>query len=54
VCADDIITGSRQEEVGSPVDVSTKVDEVKKDGRKPIPLSVKRQDDPRFVALRPD
>ena len=50
----DIITKAGQGEVSSPAELSTKVDEAKKNGRKSILLLVKRQDDRRFVTLRPD
>jgi serine protease Do len=50
----DIIMEAAQEEVRNPQDVSTKVDQAKKSGRKSILLLVERQGDLHFVALRLD
>jgi serine protease Do len=50
----DLIMEAAQEEVKSPDEVSTKIDEAKKFGRKSILLLVERQGDLRFVALRLD
>jgi len=50
----DMIMEAAQEEVKSPGEVSTKIDEAKKSGRKSILLLVERQGDLRFVALRLD
>ena len=50
----DVIVEVAQEEVRSPQDVSAKVDQAKKSGRKSILLLVDRQGDLRFVALRLD
>jgi serine protease Do len=50
----DLIMEAAQEEVKSPGEVSSKVDEAKKFGRKSILLLVERQGDLRFVALRLD
>jgi serine protease Do len=50
----DMIMEAAQEEVKSPGEVSGKVDEAKKQGRKSILLLVERQGDLRFVALRLD
>jgi serine protease Do len=54
VRAGDMIMEAAQEEVRSPGEVSSKVDEAKKSGRKSILLLVERQGDLRFVALRLD
>jgi serine protease Do len=50
--AGDIIVEVAQEEVKSPGQISTKVDEAKKAGRKSVLLLVDRQGDLRFVALK--
>ncbi len=50
----DMIMEAAQEEVKSPDEVSSKIDEAKKSGRKSILLLVERQGDLRFVALRLD
>jgi serine protease Do len=50
----DMIMEAAQEEVKSPGEVSSKIDEAKKSGRKSILLLVERQGDLRFVALRLD
>jgi serine protease Do len=50
----DLIMEAAQAEVKSPQDVSTKIDEAKKSGRKSILLLVERQGDLHFVALRLD
>src|SRR6266851_2626197 len=50
----DLIMEAAQEEVKSPGEVSTKIDEAKKSGRKSILLLVERQGDLRFIALRLD
>ena len=50
----DVIMEAAQEEVRSPQDVSAKVDQAKKSGRKSILLLVERQGDLHFVALRLD
>jgi serine protease Do len=50
----DMIMEAAQEEVKSPVEISSKIDEAKKSGRKSILLLVERQGDLRFVALRLD
>ena len=42
-----------QEEVKSPGEVSSKIEEAKKSGRKSILLLVERQGDLRFIALAP-
>ena len=54
VRAGDMIMEAAQEEVRSPGEVSNKIDEAKKSGRKSILLLVERQGDLRFVALRLD
>jgi serine protease Do len=50
----DMIMEAAQEEVKNPGEVSSKIDEAKKSGRKSILLLVERQGDLRFVALRLD
>jgi serine protease Do len=50
----DMIMEAAQEEVKSPGEVSSKIDEAKKSGRRSILLLVERQGDLRFVALRLD
>jgi len=50
----DLIMEAAQEEVKSPNEISSKIDEAKKSGRKSILLLVERQGDLRFVALRLD
>jgi serine protease Do len=50
----DMIMEAAQEEVKNPGDVSGRIDEAKKSGRKSILLLVERQGDLRFVALRLD
>jgi len=50
----DMIMEAAQEEVKSPGEVSSKIDEAKKLGRKSILILVERQGDLRFVALRLD
>jgi serine protease Do len=50
----DLIMEAAQEEVKSPGQVSDKIDEAKKSGRKSILLLVERQGDLRFIALRLD
>ena len=50
----DVIMEAAQQEVKSPEELSGKVDEAKKSGRKSILLLVERQGDLRFVALRVD
>jgi serine protease Do len=50
----DVIMEAAQQEVKSPGDVSGKIDEARKSGRKSILLLVERQGDLRFVALRID
>jgi serine protease Do len=50
----DLIMEAAQEEVKSPGEVSNKIDEAKKSGRRSILLLVERQGDLRFVALRLD
>ena len=52
--AGDMIMEAAQEEVRNPVEVSGRIDEAKKSGRKSILLLVERQGDLRFVALRLD
>jgi serine protease Do len=54
VRAGDLIMEAAQEEVKSPGDVGSKIDDAKKAGRKSILLLVERQGDLRFVALRLD
>ena len=48
----DLIVEVGQEEVGSPPEITAKVDQAKTDGKKSILLLVDRQGDLRFVALR--
>jgi serine protease Do len=50
----DMIMEAAQEEVKNPGEVSGRIDEAKKSGRKSILLLVERQGDLRFVALRLD
>ena len=50
----DLIMEAAQEEVKNPQDLSSKIDEAKKSGRKSILLLVERQGDLHFVALRLD
>jgi serine protease Do len=50
----DLIMEAAQEEVKSPGEVGTKIEEAKKFGRKSILLLVERQGDLRFIALRLD
>jgi serine protease Do len=50
----DLIMEAAQEEVKSPGDVSSKIEDAKKSGRKSILLLVERQGDLRFIALRLD
>jgi serine protease Do len=50
----DLIMEAAQEEVKSPREVSGKIEEAKKSGRKSILLLVERQGDLRFIALRLD
>jgi serine protease Do len=50
----DLIMEAAQEEVKSPREVSSKIEEAKKSGRKSILLLVERQGDLRFIALRLD
>ena len=50
----DLIMEAAQEEVKSPGEVNSKVEEAKKSGRKSILLLVERQGDLRFIALRLD
>jgi serine protease Do len=50
----DLIMEAAQEEVNSPSEVSGKIEEAKKSGRKSILLLVERQGDLRFIALRLD
>jgi len=50
----DMIMEAAQEEVKSPGEISSRIDEAKKSGRKSILLLVERQGDLRFVALRLD
>jgi serine protease Do len=52
--AGDLIMEAAQEEVKSPAEVSSKIDEAKKSGRKSILLLVEHQGDLRFIALRLD
>jgi serine protease Do len=54
VRAGDLIMEAAQEEVKSPGEVSSKIEEAKKSGRKSILLLVERQGDLRFIALRLD
>jgi serine protease Do len=50
----DLIMEAAQEEVKSPGEVSSKIEDAKKSGRKSILLLVERQGDLRFIALRLD
>jgi serine protease Do len=50
----DVIVEVAQEEVKDPEDMSSRIDELKKSGRKSILLLVDRKGDLRFVALRLD
>jgi len=50
----DMIMEAAQEEVSNPDEISSRIDEAKKSGRKSILLLVERQGDLRFVALRLD
>ena len=50
----DLIMEAAQEEVKSPGEVSSKIEEAKRSGRKSILLLVERQGDLRFIALRLD
>jgi len=50
----DMIMEAAQEEVKNPGEISSRIDEAKKSGRKSILLLVERQGDLRFVALRLD
>jgi serine protease Do len=50
----DMIMEAAQEEVRNPGEISSRIDEAKKSGRKSILLLVERQGDLRFVALRLD
>jgi serine protease Do len=50
----DLIMEAAQEEVKNPKELSSKIDEAKKSGRKSILLLVERQGDLHFVALRLD
>jgi serine protease Do len=50
----DLIMEAAQEEVKSPGEVRSKIEEAKKSGRKSILLLVERQGDLRFIALRLD
>jgi serine protease Do len=50
----DLIMEAAQEEVKSPGEVNSKIEEAKKSGRKSILLLVERQGDLRFIALRLD
>jgi serine protease Do len=50
----DLIMEAAQEEVKSPGEVGSKIEEAKKSGRKSILLLVERQGDLRFIALRLD
>ena len=52
--AGDVIVEVAQEEVKTPVQIATKIDDAKKAGRKSVLLLVDRQGDLRFVALRID
>ena len=52
--AGDVIVEVAQEEVKNPAEISTKIDEAKKAGRKSVLLLVDRQGDLRFVALKLD
>jgi serine protease Do len=50
----DLIMEAAQEEVKNPGEISSKIEEAKKSGRKSILLLVERQGDLRFIALRLD
>jgi len=50
----DMIMEAAQEEVSNPGEISSRIDEAKRSGRKSILLLVERQGDLRFVALRLD
>ncbi len=50
----DVVVEVAQEEVKSPAQISAKIDEAKKAGRKSVLLLVDRQGDLRFVALKLD
>jgi serine protease Do len=50
----DLIMEAAQEEVKNPGEVSSRIEEAKKSGRKSILLLVERQGDLRFIALRLD
>jgi serine protease Do len=50
----DVIMEAAQQEVKSPEEISSKIDQAKRSGRKSILLLVERQGDLRFVALRID
>ena len=50
----DMIMEAAQEEVSNPSEISNRIDEAKKSGRKSILLLVERQGDLRFVAVRLD
>ena len=50
----DVIMEAAQEEVKYPGEVSERIEEAKKSGRKSILLLVERQGDLRFIALRLD
>jgi serine protease Do len=50
----DLIMEAAQEEVNNPAEVSAKIEEAKKSGKKSILLLVERQGDLRFIALRLD
>jgi len=52
--AGDIVVEVAQEEVKTPAQVTAKIDEAKKDGRKSVLLLVDHQGDLRFVALKID
>jgi serine protease Do len=52
--AGDVIVEVAQEEVKNPAQISAKIDEAKKAGRKSVLLLVDRQGDLRFVALKLD
>jgi serine protease Do len=52
--ADDVITEAGQEAISTPGELKDRIDEAREAGRKSILLLVRRQDDPRFVALSID
>ena len=52
--AGDVIVEVAQEEVKTPAQITAKIDEAKKAGRKSVLLLVDRQGDLRFVALKID